>query len=144
MVRENRLFLKILSGEIESSSGEIVFDEGLKIAVLGQDQFAFENYTIKDAVMCANKRLYEALKEKEKLYMSEEFTDEINERLGELEIITAEEDPNYDCETRCEKILSSLKIKDFDALMSTLQSADKFKVLLAQVLFLGADALFFR
>ncbi|EOC7193738.1 ATP-binding cassette domain-containing protein, partial [Campylobacter jejuni] len=46
-------FLKILSGEIESSSGEIVFDEGLKIAVLGQDQFAFENYTIKDAVMCA-------------------------------------------------------------------------------------------
>lgn len=135
-------FWKILSGEIESSSGEIVFDEGLKIAVLGQDQFAFENYTIKDAVMCANKRLYEALKEKEKLYMSEEFTDEINERLGELEIITAEEDPNYDCETRCEKILSSLKIKDFDALMSTLQSADKFKVLLAQVLFLGADALF--
>ncbi|ECL9531823.1 TPA: ABC-F family ATP-binding cassette domain-containing protein [Campylobacter jejuni] len=135
-------FLKILSGEIESSSGEIVFDEGLKIAVLGQDQFAFENYTIKDAVMCANKRLYKALKEKEKLYMSEEFTDEINERLGELEIITAEEDPNYDCETRCEKILSSLKIKDFDALMSTLQSADKFKVLLAQVLFLGADVLF--
>ncbi|MFB1639465.1 ATP-binding cassette domain-containing protein, partial [Campylobacter sp. MRC_CM3] len=69
-------FLKILSGEIESSSGEVVFDEGLRIAVLGQDQFAFENYTIKDAVMCANKRLYEALKEKEKLYMSEEFTDE--------------------------------------------------------------------
>ncbi|WP_291950892.1 ABC-F family ATP-binding cassette domain-containing protein [Campylobacter sp.] len=135
-------FLKILSGEIESSSGEICIDPNLKIAVLSQDQFAFENYTIKDAVMCANKRLYNALKEKEKLYMSEEFTDEINDRLNELEIITAEEDPNYDCELRCEKILSSLNIKDFNALMSTLQSADKFKVLLAQVLFLGADILF--
>ncbi len=135
-------FLKILSKELEASSGEVCFDEGLRVAVLGQDQFAFENYSIKDAVMCANKRLYEALKEKEKLYLSEEFTDEINERLGELEMITAEEDPNYDCETRCEKILSSLKIKDFNALMSSLQSADKFKVLLAQVLFLGVDVLF--
>lgn len=135
-------FLKILSGELEASGGEIVFDEGLKTAVLSQDQFAFENYTIKDAVMCANKRLFEALKEKERLYQSEEFTDAINERLSELELISAEEDPNYDCELRCEKILSALKIKDINALMSTLQSADKFKVLLAQVLFLGADVLF--
>lgn len=135
-------FLKILSGDLEANSGEVIFDEGIKIAVLGQDQFAFENYTIKDAVMCANKRLFDALKEKEKLYKSEEFNDEINERLSELEMISAEEDPNYDCETRCEKILSSLKIKDFNALMSTLPSADKFKVLLAQVLFLDADVLF--
>ncbi|TQR40035.1 ABC transporter ATP-binding protein [Campylobacter sp. MIT 12-8780] len=135
-------FLKILSKELEASSGEIEFDAGLRVGVLKQDQFAFENYSIKDAVMCANDRLFKALKEKEKLYMSEEFTDEINERLSELEIITAEEDPNYDCETRCEKILSALKIKDFDAPMSSLQNADKFKVLLAQVLFLGADVLF--
>ena len=135
-------FLKILSNELEASSGEVIFDEGLRIAVLSQDQFAFENYTIKDAVMSANQRLFEALKEKEKLYQSEDFTDAINERLSELELISAEEDPNYDCELRCEKILSALKIKDINALMNTLQSADKFKVLLARVLFLGADVLF--
>lgn len=135
-------FLKILSGDIEASSGEVVFDAGLRIGVLRQDQFAFENYTLKDAVMCANKRLFEALKEKEKLYESAEFTAEINERLNELEMISAEEDPNYDSETRCEKILSALGLNDYDALMSSLQNADKFKVLLAQVLFLGADVLF--
>lgn len=135
-------FLKILSGELEPSSGEVIFDEGLRIAVLNQNHFAFENYTIKDAVICANKRLFEALKEKEKLYQSEEFNDEVNQRLSELELITAEEDPNYDCELRCEKILSALKIKNINALMNTLQNADKFKVLLAQVLFLSADILF--
>ncbi|KAA6225957.1 ABC-F family ATP-binding cassette domain-containing protein [Campylobacter sp. LR286c] len=135
-------FLKILAKELEASSGEIIFDEGVKFAVLGQDQFAFEKYTIKDAVLCANKRFFDALKEKERLYQSENFTDEINDRLSELEIICAEEDPNYDCELRCEKILSALKLNDFNALMSTLQNADKFKVLLAQVLFLNADVLF--
>lgn len=135
-------FLKILSKEFEASSGEIIFDEGLRIAVLEQNHFAFENYTIKDVVLSANKRLFEALKEKEKLYLSVEFTDEINERLSELELITTEEDPNYDCELRCEKILSALNIKDFNALMSSLQNADKFKVLLARVLFVGADVLF--
>lgn len=85
-------FLKILSGEIEASSGEVLIDSGLKVGVLGQDQFAFENFSLKDAVLYGNKRLYDAVKEKEKLYLSEEFTDEINERLGELEMITAEEE----------------------------------------------------
>ena len=98
-------FLKILSGEIEASSGEVLIDSGLKVGVLGQDQFAFENFTLKDAVLYGNKRLYDAVKEKEKLYLSEEFTDEINERLSELEMITAEEDSTYQYETRCEKIL---------------------------------------
>lgn len=92
--------------------------------------------------MYGNKRLYDAVKEKEKLYLSEEFTDEINERLGELEIITAEEDPTYEYETRCEKILSSLGLNEYDKLMSEVENSDKFKVLLAQVLFPKPDVLF--
>ncbi|CZE47610.1 ABC-F family ATP-binding cassette domain-containing protein [Campylobacter geochelonis] len=135
-------FLKILSGEAECSSGEIFIDTGLKVGVLGQDQFAFENFTLKDAVLYGNKRLYDAIKEKEKLYMSEEFTDEINNRLSELEMISAEEDPTYEYETRCEKILSSLGLFDYDKLMSEIETSDKFKVLLAQVLFPKPDVLF--
>lgn len=135
-------FLKILEGELDPTNGEVVIDPSLRVGVLGQDQFAYENYSVKDAVLLGNERLYKALKEKEKLYMSEEFTDEINDRLSHLELITAEEDPNYDAEIRCEKILSNLGIKDFDAPMSSLMSADKFKVLLAQVLFLNAEVLF--
>lgn len=135
-------FLKILSGEVEHTSGDIVIENGKKVGVLGQDQFAFENFSIKDAVLYGNKRLYDAVKEKEKLYMSEEFTDEINERLSELEIISAEEDPTYEYETRIEKILSSLGFDGFDKLMSEVEISDKFKVLLAQVLFPKPDILF--
>ncbi|QDS03917.1 ABC-F family ATP-binding cassette domain-containing protein [Campylobacter fetus] len=135
-------FLKILSGETDYTSGEIVIENGKKVGVLGQDQFAFESFTLKDAVLYGNKRLYDAVKEKEKLYMSEEFSDEVNERLSELEIISAEEDPTYEYETRIEKILSSLGLYNFDKLMSEVESSDKFKVLLAQVLFPKPDILF--
>ena len=83
-------FLKILAGEIEANSGEIVIENGLRVGVLGQDQFAFENFSIKDAVLYGNKRLYNAVKEKEQLYMSEEFTDAVNDRLAQLEMISAE------------------------------------------------------
>lgn len=134
-------FLKILAKELEASSGEIELDAGLKMAVLEQDQFAFESLSIKDALLSANKRLYDAIKEKEKLYMSEDFTDAINDRLSELELICAEEDPNYDCELRCEKLLSSLGISDIENSMSSLQSTDKVKVLLARLLFVNADVL---
>ena len=135
-------FLKILSGQIEHTSGDIIIESNKKIGVLGQDQFAFEDFSLKDAVLWGNKRLYDAIKEKEKLYLSEEFTDEINERLSELEIITAEEDPTYEYETRIEKILSSLGLHEYDKLMSQIESSDKVKVLLAQVLFPKPDILF--
>jgi len=135
-------FLKILSGQIEASSGEIVIENGLRVGVLGQDQFAFENFTLKDAVLYGNKRLYDAVKEKEKLYMSEEFTDAVNDRLSELEVISAEEDPTYEYETRIEKILSSLGFENFDAQMSEIESSEKVKILLAQVLFPKPDILF--
>jgi len=137
-------FLKILSDDIEPTSGEVVLRNGLKMGVLGQNQYAFEDFTLKDAVLYANRRLYDAQKEKEKLYMEGDFEDEaVNNRLAELEIICAEEDPTYESEVRIEKLLESLgfALERHDDLMSSLTGGDKFKILLAQVLFPKPDVL---
>lgn len=138
-------FLKILSGEIQQTSGEIHIEPGLRVGVLGQNQYAYEEYTLFDAVLAGNKRLFDARKEKEKLYEAGDFeSDEVNNRLAELEMICAEEDPTYECEVNIEKILEELGFPastHFD-LMSTLTSADKFKILLAQVLYPKPDILF--
>ncbi len=137
-------FLKILSGEIEQSLGDISIEGGLKVGVLGQNQYAFEDFSIFDAVLYGNKRLYDAIKEKEKLYESPEFTDEINNRLAELEVICVEEDPTYEYSVRIEKILQDLNFATSmqQEKMANVTNADKFKVLLAQVLFPKPDILF--
>ncbi|MDR0408434.1 MAG: ATP-binding cassette domain-containing protein [Campylobacteraceae bacterium] len=138
-------FLKILSGELEPNSGNVSINSALKVGVLGQNQFAYENFSIKDAVLCGNKRLYDAVREKEKLYESGDFSDEsVNNRLADLEIICAEEDPTYEYEVIIEKILESLGFAALrhNDLMQSLTSAEKFKVLLAQVLFPKPDILF--
>ena len=137
-------FLKILSGEIEPTSGDISFNPNARLGVLGQNQFAFEDFSIKDCVLYGNKRLYDAIKEKEKLYEAGDFSDEVNERLGELEMICAEEDPTYEYDVQIEKILEDLGFSAtiHNELMSTLTGGDKFKVLLAQVLFPKPDILF--
>jgi ATPase subunit of ABC transporter with duplicated ATPase domains len=137
-------FLKIISGQNDEYEGEIVITNGMKVGVLGQNQFAFEDFTILDAVLYGNKRLYDAVKEKEVLYMSPEFTDEVNNRLAELEVISVEEDPTYEYEVNITKILEGLGIPASDIYnpMSSLSSSDKFKVLLAQVLFPKPDILF--
>ena len=138
-------FLKILSGEIEPTSGEIAIDNGLKVGVLGQNQFAFEDFTLKDAVLYGNKRLYEATKEKERLYSEGNFDDDkVNERLSELEIICAEEDPMYECDVVIQKMLEELGFDEsiHENKVSTLKGGDRFKILLAQVLFPNPDILF--
>jgi ATPase subunit of ABC transporter with duplicated ATPase domains len=138
-------FLKILSGEINEYEGDIVIPKANKVGVLGQNQFAFEEYTIMDAVLYGNKRLYDAVKEKEKLYAEGDFEDDaVNNRLAELEVISVEEDPTYEYEVNIGKILENVGIpaSDHYNLMSSLDSADKFKVLLAQVLFPKPDVLF--
>ncbi|MEF3191701.1 MAG: ATP-binding cassette domain-containing protein [Campylobacterales bacterium] len=138
-------FLKILSGEIEPSSGEVSIEPGLRVGVLGQNQFAFEEMTVFDVVLYGNKRLYHAIKEKEKLYAEGDFSDDaVNERLGELEMITAEEDPTYEYDVRITKILEDLGFpaQMHHDLMSSVSGGDKFKVLLAQVLFPQPDVLF--
>ena len=134
--------LKIMAGELEASSGEVQIATGARLGVLGQDQFAFEEYSLEHAVLYGNKRLFDAVMEKEKIYAETiDYSDEINDRLSQLELLCAEEDPNYDWQSRCERILSNLNLKDPQALMSSLQNADKFKVLIAQVLFAKPDIL---
>ena len=138
-------FLKILSGEINEYEGDVIIPKANKVGVLGQNQFAFEDYTIMDAVLYGNKRLYDAVKEKEDLYANGDFEDDaVNNRLAELEVISVEEDPTYEYEVNIGKILENVGIpaSDHYNLMSSLDSADKFKVLLAQVLFPKPDVLF--
>jgi ATPase subunit of ABC transporter with duplicated ATPase domains len=138
-------FLKILSGQDEEFEGEVIIPKANKVGVLGQNQFAFEDYTIMDAVLYGNKRLYDAIKEKEDLYTNGDFEDDaVNNRLAELEVICVEEDPTYEYEVNIGKILENvgIPVEDHHNLMSSLDSADKFKVLLAQVLFPKPDVLF--
>lgn len=137
-------FLKILSGVYEASSGEVVIEKDLKMGVLGQDQYAFEDLSLKDAVLIGNKRLYDAIKRKEYLYENGDLSDErVNEELGNLEIICAEEDPMYEYDVVVEKILEDLGFPAslHNELMKTLTGGDKFKILLAQVLFPKPDIL---
>jgi ATPase subunit of ABC transporter with duplicated ATPase domains len=138
-------FLKILSGEIQQTSGDISIDAGCKVGTLGQNQFAFEEYTIADAVLWGNKKLFDAIKEKTKLYEEGNFDDDkVNNRLAELEMTCADEDPTYEYEVNIEKILEDLGFPAsmHQEKMSTLTGGDKFKVLLAQVLFPKPDILF--
>ncbi len=137
-------FLKILAGELEPSNGEVQIQPALKMGVLGQNQYAFEEFSLKDAVLYGNKRLFDAQKEKEKLYMDGDFeNDKVNDRLAELEIICAEEDPTYESEVHVEKLLEVLGFDSsmHEDLMSSLTGGDKFKILLAQVLFPKPDIL---
>ena len=138
-------FLKILSGEINEYEGEVIIPKQNKVGVLGQNQYAFEDFTITDAVLYGNKRLYDAIKEKEELYVTGDFEDDaVNNRLADLEVICVEEDPTYEYDVNIGKILENVGIPADQHLnlMSTLDSADKFKVLLAQVLYPKPDVLF--
>ncbi|MEA3498131.1 MAG: ATP-binding cassette domain-containing protein [Campylobacterota bacterium] len=136
-------FLNMLSGTEEITDGQVNVQNGKKVGVLGQNQFAFEEFTLADAVLHGNKKLFDAIKEKEKLYL-EEYTDEIGERLGELEMICCEEDPTYEYDVKITKILEAVGFpaSQQNDLMSTISGGDKFKVLLAQVLFPKPDVLF--
>ncbi len=138
-------FLKILAGIEDATSGDIIIENGLKVGVLGQNQYAFEDYTLFDAVLYGNRKLFDAIKEKEHLYANGDFEDDkVNNRLAELEMICADEDPTYEYDVNITKILEAL---GFDSsihlnLMSSITNADKFKILLAQVLFPKPDVLF--
>ena len=136
-------FLNMLSGTEEITEGEVQIQNGKKVGVLSQNQFGYDDLTLMDAVLIGNKRLYDAIKEKEKLYL-EEYTDAIGDRLGELEMICVEEDPTYEYDVKITKILETLGFPSscHNDLMSTVTGGDKFKVLLAQVLFPKPDILF--
>jgi len=136
--------MKILAGEIEQSDGEVQIQPGARLGMLSQNQYAFEDYTLRDAVLYGNRKLFDAQKEKEKLYMEGDFEDDaVNNRLAELEMICADEDPTYESDVKIEKLLEALGFpaSEHDELMSSITGGDKFKILLAQVLFLKPDIL---
>ena len=136
-------FLNMLSGTEEITEGEVQIQNGKKVGVLSQNQFGYDDLTLLDAVLIGNKRLYDAIKTKEALYL-EEYTDKIGDELGELEMICCEEDPTYEYDVKITKILEALGFpaSTHNELMSTITGGDKFKVLLAQVLFPKPDILF--
>ena len=102
-------FLKILCGEIEPTTGEVVISKEDRLSVLRQDHFAFDEYTVLETVIMGNKRLYEIMKEKDELYAKEDFTDADGERASELEGEFAELD-GWSAESNAETILTGLGI----------------------------------
>ncbi len=135
-------FLKILSGELDSTNGEIVITPGQRLSFLKQDHFQYDEYPVLDTVIMGNARLYEIMKEKEAIYAKEDFTDEDGIRASELEAEFADMD-GWEAESDAATLLNGLGI-DTDlhyTLMKDLLGAQKVKVLLAQALFGNPDIL---
>lgn len=135
-------FLKILSGEIDSTAGEVEISSGKRISVLKQDQFAFDQYPVLAAVIMGHKRLYEIITEKDTIYAKTPFTDEDGMHASRLEEEFSELG-GWNAESDAAKLLSDLGIEEplHLAQMSQLEAGQKFRVLLAQALFGNPDIL---
>ena len=135
-------FLKILSGEIESTTGNIDISPGERMSVLKQNHFEFDDFAVIDTVLMGNKRLYSVMKEKDALYEKPDFSDEDGLRVGELEAEFAEMD-GWNAESDAAELLSNLGVKEDKhySMMNELPASDKVKVLLAQALFGNPDIL---
>lgn len=135
-------FLKILSGQLETTNGNITITPGQRSSFLQQDHFKYDSYPVLDTVIMGNQRLYDIMKEKEAIYSKEDFTDEDGIRASELEGEFAEMN-GWEAESDAAMLLNGLGI-DTDlhyALMSDLKGSEKVKVLLAQALFGNPDIL---
>ncbi len=135
-------FLKVLSGELEHDRGEIIVTPGERIAVLKQDHFAFEAYSVMETVLMGFPKLYEIMKEREALYAKESMSDEDGIRAGELEAEFAELG-GWEAEAQASQMLSGLGLdeEDHTKMMSDLDESRKVRVLLAQALFGNPDIL---
>ena len=135
-------FLKILSGQLEPTKGDIVITPGQRLSFLQQDHFKYDAYTVLDTVIMGNLRLYEIMKEKEAIYAKEDFTDEDGIRASELEGEFAEMN-GWETESDAATLLNGLGIDtEFHyAQMADLTGSMKVKVLLAQALFGNPDIL---
>ncbi|MBP3505155.1 MAG: ATP-binding cassette domain-containing protein [Lachnospiraceae bacterium] len=135
-------FLKILSGEIEPTKGEIIMDPGERLSILKQDHFQYDGYSVLDTVIMGNQRLYEIMKEKDAIYAKEDFTDEDGVRAAELEGEFATMN-GWEAESDAATLLNGLGIETdlHYKMMSELPAAQKVKVLLAQALFGNPDVL---
>ncbi|MBP3621409.1 MAG: ATP-binding cassette domain-containing protein [Lachnospiraceae bacterium] len=135
-------FLKILSGELEPTNGEVIMNAGERLSVLQQDHFKYDDCVVMDTVIMGNKRLYEVMKEKDAIYMKEDFSDEDGIRASELEAEFAEMD-GWNAEADAATLLNGLGVETdiHYKQMSELDGNQKVKVLLAQALFGNPDVL---
>ena len=135
-------FLKILSGVIEPSKGDIAITPGQRLSVLEQDHYKYDDYQVLDTVILGNKRLYEIMKEKEAIYAKEDFTDEDGIKASELEGEFAAMN-GWEAESDAATLLNGLGIATeyHYEIMKNLNGPEKVKVLLAQALFGNPDIL---
>ena len=135
-------FLKLLAGELEKDSGEIFMTPGERMAVLKQDHFAFDEYSVKDTVMMGFPKLYEVSKARDEIYAKADFTEEDGIKSAELEAEFGELG-GYEAENQIEQMLSGLGLEEeyHDKMMSELDESQKVRVLLAQAIYGNPDAL---
>ncbi|HIT44370.1 TPA: ATP-binding cassette domain-containing protein [Candidatus Avacholeplasma faecigallinarum] len=135
-------FLKVLSGEIQSTTGEVLLDKNERMSILKQDQNAFNNETVLNTVLLGHKRLIEIMKEKDELYAKEDFTDEDGILAAKLEG-EFQELGGWEAESDAESLLNGIGVesKYHNMLMGNLDAKLKIKVLLAQALFGNPDIL---
>jgi len=135
-------FLKILAGDVEPDKGEVSIGKGMRMAVLRQDQFVFDEETVFNTVIMGHERLYAVMNEREAIYAKGEFTEEDGVRSGELEAEFAEMN-GYEAEAEAAVLLNGLGIPEElrHRKMKELEGGDKVRVLLAQALFGNPDIL---
>ncbi|HTF05340.1 MAG TPA: ATP-binding cassette domain-containing protein [Bacteroidia bacterium] len=135
-------FLKILSGEIDPTKGQVAITPGLRMSVLSQNHFAFDEYPVLQSVIMGNSKLYKVMQEKDALYAKADFSDADGMRASELESEFAEMN-GWNSESEAADMLSKLGIKEelHSRLMSELNGKEKVRVLLAQALFGNPDIL---
>ena len=135
-------FLKILSGQLEPTNGDVVITPGQRLSFLQQDHFKYDAYTVLDTVIMGNKRLYEIMKEKDAIYAKEDFTDEDGMKASELEGEFAAMN-GWEAESDAATLLNGLGIETdlHYSQMADLTGSQKVKVLLAQALFGNPDIL---
>lgn len=135
-------FLKILSGQLETTKGDIAITPGQRLSVLEQDHFKYDTFPVMDVVIMGNERLYQIMKEKDAIYAKEDFTDEDGIRASELEGEFAEMD-GWEAESNAATLLNGLGIDTsiHYAVMKDLNGNEKVKVLLAKALFGNPDIL---
>ncbi len=135
-------FLKILSGQLETTNGDISVTPGQRLSFLEQDHFKYDSYSVMDTVIMGNARLYEVMKEKDSIYAKEDFSDEDGIRASELEAEFAEMD-GWEAESNAAMLLNGLGIDTelHNTQMSDLNGSEKVKILLAKALFGNPDVL---
>lgn len=129
-------FLRVLSGDLDPSTGSVSYPPDMRMSVLKQDHFAYDEYTVLDTIIMGNQRLYDIMKEKDALYAKEDFTDEDGIRASELEGEFAELD-GWEAESNASRLIQGLGLSQdilYDS-MSSMTAKEKVKILLAQALF---------